>query len=160
MRRKGGFTLVELRVVVGILSVLIALFPPALQRARENARIVVCASNVRQIDLALIAYGNYNRGELPVPSAFDWFPRLNRVVVEDNYVHYSYTDGVFMPYLRGGPGTRKALFLCPSDGPEHPVLDPLQTSLPRNFTYNFTRDEATEGQRDGFVRMRAKGANR
>jgi len=49
--RKNAFTLVELRVVVAIIPLLLAMLTPALNKAREAARQVVCLSNVRQIGL-------------------------------------------------------------------------------------------------------------
>jgi prepilin-type N-terminal cleavage/methylation domain-containing protein/prepilin-type processing-associated H-X9-DG protein len=60
-----GFTLVELLVVVGIISVLIAFLLPSLQRARESAVRVQCLSNIRQQGMAIFAYANDNRGWLP-----------------------------------------------------------------------------------------------
>ena len=55
MRRKG-FTLIELLVVVGIIAVLIAVLVPALHTARQKARDVACASRMRQIYAAFVAY--------------------------------------------------------------------------------------------------------
>ena len=63
--RRRAFALVELLVVVGIIAVLIALLLPALGRARENARRTVCASNLRQLAGACIAYDQAHKGKLP-----------------------------------------------------------------------------------------------
>lgn len=52
-RRQGGFTLVELLVVIAIIGLLIAMLLPAVQAAREAARRATCASNLRQIGVAL-----------------------------------------------------------------------------------------------------------
>ena len=61
--RTLGFTLVELLVVIGILTVLMAMLLPAMARARRQARSVACLSNVRQLGAAFQMYVNQNRGK-------------------------------------------------------------------------------------------------
>jgi prepilin-type N-terminal cleavage/methylation domain-containing protein/prepilin-type processing-associated H-X9-DG protein len=66
-RRKNirAFTLVELLVVIGIISVLIAVLLPALGKARESARQVQCLSNMRQISVAIISFATDHNGVMP-----------------------------------------------------------------------------------------------
>jgi prepilin-type N-terminal cleavage/methylation domain-containing protein len=86
MKRLKGFTLVELLVVIGIIAVLVGILLPVLGRARESANRVACASNLRQITIASIAYANENKGALPPPRFDDGNPNY------DYLFTYSYTN--------------------------------------------------------------------
>ena len=56
MYRRKGFTLIELLVVIAIIAILAAILFPVFARAREKARQSSCLSNLKQIDIAALAY--------------------------------------------------------------------------------------------------------
>ncbi len=63
MRR--AFTLIELLVVIAIIAILAALLLPALATAKQAGRRAACASNLRQIGIAISAYAQENEGRIP-----------------------------------------------------------------------------------------------
>jgi prepilin-type N-terminal cleavage/methylation domain-containing protein len=65
-RRQAGFTLVELLVVVAVIALLIGLLLPALTKAREQGRLMICLNNARTITMAANSYAADNDGLWPV----------------------------------------------------------------------------------------------
>lgn len=77
--RRRAFTLVELLVVIAIIALLLAVLLPALSQARGQARAAACASNERQIGLALQNYIQDNRGYFPGDHYY--YPPTNRTFI-------------------------------------------------------------------------------
>ena len=63
-RESSGFTLIELLVVVAIIALLIAILLPSLGKARENARIAVCGTHMRQIATGNLMYIDQNNNQM------------------------------------------------------------------------------------------------
>lgn len=95
MRKKSGFTLVELLVVIGIIALLISILLPALGRARAQANTIWCESNERQFGMAFQMYTQDNKGVLPL---FYWVPPAPTTGGTD-WAH------LIMPYLKHAGGT-------------------------------------------------------
>jgi prepilin-type N-terminal cleavage/methylation domain-containing protein len=98
LTKAAGFTLAELLVVVAILGLLFALILPAVQAARESARLLSCKNNMRQIALALHSHHDARKG----------FPA--GVVVKDkgNCLNFESREGMnwliaILPYIEEGP---------------------------------------------------------
>jgi len=64
-RRVGGFTLVELLIVIAIIGVLAGMLVPALMSAVRHARTLACQSNLKQIATAVLEYTTDHKGRIP-----------------------------------------------------------------------------------------------
>src|SRR5947207_12712525 len=69
--RRGGFTLVELLVVIGIIAILISILIPALSKARQQAQRTQCLSNLKSIAQILLIYAADNQQQIPLGTNSD-----------------------------------------------------------------------------------------
>jgi prepilin-type N-terminal cleavage/methylation domain-containing protein len=119
--RRTGFTLVELLVVIGIIALLISILLPSLNKARDAAARVACASNLRQIGQYYAMYTTMNQNVIPIGWIGDdgMAPGGSLLYVQFTY-HNPPTRGPIGPgYLfssglvSGTDGSARA-FYCPS----------------------------------------------
>ncbi len=86
-RTERGFTLIELLTVIAIIGILAAIVITTVGRVRESARSSVCASNLRQIGLAMMLYADDNRGNFPTAYVnapgqnVTWNSKLNPYII-------------------------------------------------------------------------------
>ena len=143
--RTNAFTLIELLVVISIIALLIGILLPALGSAREEAQAVACASNMKQIGIAVYTYQAENKDYIPpsyvYPSqAWDGTggsPNLWRLEDQkgsnptNGYLHWSF-------FLTTAESLDLAAFVCPAmDFPAPPTnarpedeRDPYTTQRP------------------------------
>jgi len=108
-RGSGGFTLIELLVVIAIIAILAAILFPVFAKARESARKATCASNLKQLGLAMIMYANDYDSQYPFGG---WIP-----------ANESGGDwqGSIYPYVKN-----KQAYWCPSSADIHDLRDERQ----------------------------------
>ncbi len=97
-----GFTLIELLVVIGVITILAALLFAAVRHVQEAARQSTCASNLRQIAIAALAYAAEHDGALPAQPG-DGLPVKAADGSGENYYD------LLMPYLKDSN-----VWMCPS----------------------------------------------
>lgn len=120
-RRRPGFTLVELLIVIGIIAVLISMLLPMVAKVREQGKQVTCASNLNHLGTAMLAYAADNDNYLPAtsrtgppanqePSDWIWW-QPNRVAI---YADATVSKSAIARYLNL---TAKSVGVlrCPSD---------------------------------------------
>ncbi|HEY3330352.1 MAG TPA: DUF1559 domain-containing protein [Capsulimonadaceae bacterium] len=101
--KKTGFTLVELLVVIAIITILAAILFPVFATAREKARQSNCASNEKQLTLAMLQYSADN------DEIFPWIYGSNGALPWQELIY---------PYVK-----MNAVYSCPDGGIDLPNFD-------------------------------------
>jgi prepilin-type N-terminal cleavage/methylation domain-containing protein/prepilin-type processing-associated H-X9-DG protein len=128
MRRRRGFTMVELLTVVAIIAVLIALLLPAVQGAREAARRAMCGSHLLELGIALSNYASTHHVLPPgvvepkgpilnVPKGYhmSWTVQILPFIEQKNaYRHIDFRRGAYDDANATALTHRIGVFMCPS----------------------------------------------
>ncbi len=122
-RLHGGFTLVELLVVIAVIGVLVALLLPAVQAARESARRSQCTSNLKQLGIACQSYASvYGGFPLLYSSSTQpgWITELLPYFEEGNLLaQYNYRQPWFDASNAAAVTQRIPILECPTSPVDH-----------------------------------------
>lgn len=128
--RSRAFSLIELLVVIGIIAILIAILLPTMTRVRQQARVVQCQSNLRQIGQLLLIYANANNGWI--------YPVGQSERIADASPSNYFRLGAALPpeqrwpnYVKGIDRWDHPLLVCPNDeDPQDKISYALNFSFP------------------------------
>jgi prepilin-type N-terminal cleavage/methylation domain-containing protein/prepilin-type processing-associated H-X9-DG protein len=133
---KNGFTLIELLVVIALMSFLLALIVPALGRAKDQSKLLICRSNQKNLLLGCRAYANDYNSKLPVSGK----------------LHNPHTK--LIDKLRSSQYiTNKKIYYCPSEKKDELKFSPQNvTDGNIGYFYYCYSDRATHSYLSKFLR--------
>lgn len=118
MTTRRAFTLVEMLVVIAVIALIAAMLLPALSKARQSSRRAACASNLRQLSVALNIYAGENEGD---------YPQITRTNHWPSQLYRSYEN--------------LDVLVCPSDRmPTERNFGVTPDEAPRSYVMNLFRD--------------------
>ncbi len=136
-----GFTLIELLVVIAIIAILAAILFPVFAKAREKARQISCASNLKQLGLGIIQYTQDND---------EYYPNGTNG-------HGRGWAGEISPYIKSN-----GLYKCPDDATTPSTADlalnPPRATCSYGFNQNLAPGAASAGQVGGMLAAQASPA--
>jgi len=123
--RLRGFSLIELLVVIVIIGILAALIVPAAGRGTSQAKRAKCLQNLRQIQVATIAYAGENDGQFPTAERIYGFPH--------EFENFSNSLGRYLDV------TRDKIMFCPGElmSTRNPSTPLYQTNYTTYQYFNF-----------------------
>ncbi len=163
---RRGFTLVELLVVIGIISMLIALLLPALLSGQEEANQVKCKNNIKQIAMAMTQFamkkGRYPgfadtrvvdsgiaaRGAMTIDVG--WAPQLFPYLDMEDRLR-DFQERCAVPRDPNDPDSPRRwieyveLFVCPSDPPDFDTSTCASAADPEHYTVKYPLSYAVNG---------------
>ena len=146
-----AFTLVELLVVIAIIGTLVGLLLPAIQTAREAARLSQCGNNLKQYALGMQNYQDA-QGVLPLGTSYwqcinvSWLPVLWPFIEQNDLASKFKYDQNYSGWPNSGAASQKLpltiplpLYYCPSDRPGLSWTDQWNNTIVRsNYATNGT----------------------
>jgi prepilin-type N-terminal cleavage/methylation domain-containing protein/prepilin-type processing-associated H-X9-DG protein len=136
-RAPRAFTLVELLVVIGVISILISILIPALNRARDQANRTACMSNIRQVMVGFMLYAQTYKDKCPLGARSD---NPGNVDIPGDWIFWRPVNGnpsavnnsAIIPFVNSKGSAFETLMRCPSDRGQDRI-----TSSTGNYGYSY-----------------------